>query len=142
MNTNNLEEHIFDRLDAVGDKISDLSQMFFRQGKYKPPEDIKTEEMYFDAEKLYRLEIFLPNNIPDDAEVMWNKLTNDGNMAVKFKKKINDSPKLMFKRMLSKKNDEYQKLKKEFQKKYGFDYKDIDIQHSSTTKIVKKQGAS
>ena len=140
MNTNNLEEHIFDRLDAVGDKISDLSQMFFRQGKYKPPEDIKTEKMYFDAEKLYRLEIFLPNNIPDDAEDMWNKLTNDGNMAVKFKKKINDSPKLMFNRMLSKKNDEYQKLKKEFQKEYGFDYKDIDIQHSSTTKIVKKQG--
>lgn len=138
MNTNNLEEHIFDRLDAVGDKISDLSQMFFRQGKYKPPEDIKTEKMYFDAEKLYRLEIFLPNNIPDDAEGMWNKLTNDGNMAVKFKKKINDSPKLMFNRMLSKKNDEYQKLKKEFQKEYGFDYKDIDIQHSSTTKIVKK----
>ena len=138
MNTNNLEEHIFDRLDAVGNKISDLSQMFFQQGKYKPPEDIKTEKMYFDAQKLYRLEIFLPNNIPDDAEEMWKKLTNDGNMAVKFKKKINDSPKLMFNRMLSKKNDEYQKLKKEFQKEYGFDYKDIDIQHSSTTKIVKK----
>jgi len=140
MNTNNLEEHIFDRLDAVGNKISDLSQMFFQQGKYKPPEETKTEDMYFAAEKLYRLEIFLPNNIPDDAEEMWNKLTNDGNMAVKFKKKINDSPKLMFNRMLSKKNDEYQKLKKEFQKEYGFDYKDIDIQHSSTTKIVKKQG--
>ena len=138
MNTNNLEEHIFDRLDAVGNKISDLSQMFFQQGKYKPPEDIKTEKMYFDAQKLYRLEIFLPNNIPDDAEEMWKKLTNDGNMAVKFKKKINDSPKLMFNRMLSKKNNEYQKLKKEFQEEYGFDYTAIDMKHSSTTKIVKK----
>ena len=138
MNTNNLEEHIFDRLDAVGNKISDLSQMFFQQGKYKPTEETKTEEMYFAAQKLYRLEIFLPNNIPDDAEEMWKKLTNDGNMAVKFKKKINDSPKLMFNRMLSKKNNEYQKLKKEFQKEYGFDYRDIDMKHSSTTKIVKK----
>lgn len=100
----------------------------------------KAQDMYSRAERLKRLELFLPPNIPDDGYELWSKLTKGGSLARQGTQRPGESPKITYKRFVQKKIDEYNRLKKEFEQKYNMSYKNIDVDKSGSMEVFDVNG--
>ena len=65
-------------------------------------------------------------------------MTSNGTKLKTPIKKAGEVPKITFNRFIQKKRDDYTKKRKEFEEKYGYDYKLLDFNQSNIYHIVKK----
>ena len=99
----------------------------------------RTQDMYTKAEYLKRLELFSPSRLPKDAYGLWDKLTKSGSLMQRMRKP-NESPKITFSRFIKKKREQYENLKDEFERLFGMDYKNVDLENSTSQNVVDKKG--
>lgn len=103
------------------------------------PAIIRAENMYRDAAYLNRINIFRSSQLPEDAYNLWSLLTKGGT-KLRTGRIPNESPKITFKRFIKRKSEEFDDKQQEFRNKYGFDWKDIDIDKSDTMGVKNHQG--
>lgn len=102
-------------------------------------ERVRAHDMFKMAQELDGLEVFLPNKLPEDAYLNWSTMTNYGK-RLRSGMKPGESPKVTFNRFIQQKRENFEKLKREFRNKYGFDFKDIDIRNSHSDYVLNNKG--
>ena len=100
----------------------------------------RAEDIFKTASELQRLELFLPSKLPEDAFEMWGSMTKMGKLTRLSDKKVGEAPKVTFNRFIQKKQDLYTKLRREYEKTHGFDYKNIDLENSTSQHVLDKKG--
>jgi hypothetical protein len=91
----------------------------------------RAEDIFKTASELQRLELFLPSKLPEDAFEMWGSMTKMGKLTRLSDKKVG---------FIQKKRDLYTKLRREYEKTHGFDYKNIDLENSNSQHVLDKKG--
>ena len=115
----------------------------FEQGVLEDFRDeiMRAQDMHGMADRIDRLQVFLPHRMPANAYEMWSNLTDKGRRTRPgARREYDEAPKVTFNRFVQRKRDEYAKLRKEFMAKFGFDSNDIDLPHSTSNHIVDKHG--
>lgn len=104
-----------------------IGDFLMGKGRFTPPRQLAKDKVLRDARDIERLEIFLPDHMPDDAYDLWFKMSAGGKRFSQYARP-NESPKVTYNRFVSKKREEYNKKRKQFRDMYGHDYKELDMQ--------------
>ena len=128
---NNFNEDIFSAIKNAADYV-------IQTGPYETLASKETRAKFLAAQELKDLELYHPSRLPTDSFEMWKKMTSNGMKLNVPIKKPGEVPKVTFSRFIKRKNEYYEKKRKEFLEKYGYDYKLVDFDNSNSYSVVRK----